>query len=106
MAAWALPPPDDAAALPTDALGLRVLAHLCDELTQRRRKFFSHVGFTSDLLLAAPKPATLQQYAVTDSRQMREQYADYARALDEAWAWLVRHGLIAESSECRSGQEA
>lgn len=105
MAASALPPPDEAVALPTDELGLRMLARLCDDLTRQRHKPISHVGFTSDLLLDAPKPAALQEYATVDSRQLRRHYPDYARALDEGWAWLVRQGLIAEDSNRRGGQK-
>lgn len=106
MATVSWPDPKSATALPADDLGLRILRHLCQEQSKRvgrHRMLFTQGTVINNVLLEAPNPNP-QSGTVIYASEYRSAYPEYAHALEEAWAWLLRQGLIAETTEGRDRQ--
>lgn len=91
------PSPEEAVALPVTDLAFRVLAALAGSSGAH----FIHRDFVAQKVFAAGQPDGLPPHTrvvIHGPNDAMEHHREFTAALDEAWSWLVQHGLLAVTS--------
>jgi hypothetical protein len=96
------PSSEEATALSVRDLALRILARLASE----HDDLVSQQNFVGQQAIAAGQPSGLAPYQrviINGPKDAMDSHRELTAALDEAWAWLVQHGLLAGTSRWAPG---